>query len=75
MLEELIVLGAERAIRVGTAGGLEPGLVHGELIVADRAIGADGTSRALGAGELVAADQGLTDALRAYAPEGDAERS
>jgi uridine phosphorylase len=68
VLEELIVLGAQRAIRVGTAGGLDPGLRLGELLVADRAICADGTSRALGAGEQAAGDPGLTAALAAAAP-------
>jgi len=45
------VLGARRAIRVGTCGALAPGLALGELVVAREAICADGTSRALGAGE------------------------
>ena len=37
-------------------------------MIAREAICADGTSRALGAGERVAADRALTDALLARAP-------
>ena len=48
VLEELIALGLERAIRVGTAGALSPSLALGELVIATEAICADGTSRALG---------------------------
>jgi uridine phosphorylase len=63
VLSELIALGARRAIRLGTCGALDPGLALGELIVARECICADGTSRALGSGELVAADQQLTETL------------
>jgi uridine phosphorylase len=68
VLSELIALGARRAVRVGTCGALVPGLELGELLVAREAIGADGTSRALGAGERVAADEALTRALVEQAP-------
>jgi uridine phosphorylase len=68
VLEELISLGARRAVRVGTCGALAPELALGELVVARRAICADGTSRALGAGELVDADGALTEALLREAP-------
>jgi uridine phosphorylase len=68
VLHELIVLGALRAIRVGTCGALAPGLALGELVVAREAICADGTSRALGAGERIAADPALTRALMREAP-------
>jgi uridine phosphorylase len=68
VLSELIALGAKRAIRVGTCGALAPGLELGELIIASEAIGADGTSRALGAGERVPADVQLTEALIGHAP-------
>jgi uridine phosphorylase len=68
VLSELIALGAKRAIRVGTCGALAPGLELGELIIASEAIGADGTSRALGAGERVPADAQLTEALIGQAP-------
>lgn len=69
VLEELIMLGVKRAIRVGTCGALNGDLALGGLVVVKEAIAADGTSRALGAGELVAADEVLTDALRACAPQ------
>ena len=68
MLEELAALGLERAIRVGTAGALDPSLAPGELVIATEAICADGTSRALGAGERERADAATVDALRACAP-------
>ena len=65
VLEELCDLGLEVAIRVGTCGALDPGLALGDLVIADVAIAADGASRALGAGDRVAADEGLVAALRA----------
>jgi uridine phosphorylase len=48
VLQELIALGARRAIRVGTCGALDPGLGLGDLVVACEAIAADGASAALG---------------------------
>jgi purine-nucleoside phosphorylase len=63
VLHELIALGARRAIRVGTCGALDGGLALGDLVVAHEALAADGTSRALGAGERIAADRELTAAL------------
>ena len=60
---ELIALGARRLVRVGTCGALAPGLALGDLVVAHESICADGASRALGAGERVAADPALTDSL------------
>jgi DeoD family purine-nucleoside phosphorylase len=68
VLTELIALGARRAIRVGTCGALAAELALGELVIAREAISADGTSRALGAGERAAADPSLTDALAHHAP-------
>jgi DeoD family purine-nucleoside phosphorylase len=68
VLSELIALGAKRAIRVGTCGALASGLDLGDLVIAREAISADGTSRALGAGERVAADPRLTQALSDEAP-------
>ncbi len=63
VLQELIALGARRAIRVGTCGALDGDLALGDLLVAREALAADGTSRALGAGERIAADRELTAAL------------
>ena len=69
VLEELIALGARRAVRVGTAGAVDPRLRLGELVLASEAITADGTSRALGAGERVPADAALLAALQAARPD------
>ena len=66
VLEELCDLGVRRAVRVGTCGALDPSLALGEVIVAREALCADGTSRALGAGEWIAAPGDL-------APEGRPE--
>jgi uridine phosphorylase len=68
VLQELVALGARRAIRVGTCGALDGGLELGDVLVAREALAADGTSRALGAGELVAADRDLTGTLERAAP-------
>src|SRR5262249_22646816 len=53
VLTELAELGVKRAIRVGTCGALDPALAHGDLVVVGEALATDGTSRALGADELV----------------------
>ena len=63
VLHELIALGVRRAIRVGTCGALGAALDLGHLVLAREAIAADGTSAALGAGELTRADPALADAL------------
>ena len=63
VLEELCDAGLAVAVRVGTCGALAPGLGLGDLVVAREALAADGASRALGTGERVAADPGLTEAL------------
>lgn len=68
VFEELIALGARRAIRVGTCGALDRTLELGELLIAREAICADGASRALGAGERVRGDARLTEALERAAP-------
>jgi uridine phosphorylase len=65
VIEELIALGARQLIRIGTCGALVPELELGELVVADAVLAGDGTSQALGAGERVAPDAELTDALAA----------
>jgi DeoD family purine-nucleoside phosphorylase len=67
VLHELIELGLQSAIRVGTCGALVPELGLGDLVVACEAIAQDGTSRALGADARAAADPGLTAALAAAA--------
>jgi DeoD family purine-nucleoside phosphorylase len=60
---ELIDLGAQRLLRVGTCGALDPALSLGDLVVVTEALAADGTSRALGSPERVAADGVLLRAL------------
>jgi DeoD family purine-nucleoside phosphorylase len=67
VVHELIELGLELAIRVGTCGAFGDGLALGDLIVAGEAIAEDGTSRALGAGDRAAGDPGVTAALAAAA--------
>lgn len=67
VIEELVQLGARRLVRVGTCGALLGGFALGDAIVAAEAVCADGTSRALGAGERAAADAELTVALVAAA--------
>jgi len=67
VIEELVRLGARRLVRVGSCGALRDGFALGDAIVATEALARDGASRALGAGERVAADPGLTAALRAAA--------
>jgi uridine phosphorylase len=63
VIHELLDLGADRLLRLGTCGSLDPLLDLGEAIVAGEALAADGTSQALGAGNRVAADPALLGAL------------
>jgi len=51
VVEELIELGVRRFLRVGTCGSLQPGLGHGELVLALAAVPADGTSPIYTGGE------------------------
>src|SRR5690625_189847 len=46
--EELCRAGVERIIRVGTAGGLKPEVIDGDMVVATAAVRADGLSARLG---------------------------
>jgi uridine phosphorylase len=70
VVRELRELGAERAVRVGVCIPLDPELRAGEMIVAERALVADGTSAALGARGSVPADDALTERLiEAAGPE------
>lgn len=66
-------LGARTLLRVGTCGGLDPGLELGQLLVVTEALAQDGTSRALGAGDRVPATPELVARLSAAA--GPAARS
>ena len=67
VISELVDLGARRLVRAGTCGALQPGLRLGDLVTATEAIAADGTSRALGAGERASAGPDLLSALAAVA--------
>jgi purine-nucleoside phosphorylase len=71
---ELADLGARRLLRVGTCGALDGALELGELVIVAEAICADGTSRALGAADTIAADPDLVAALTAAAPEAPSAR-
>lgn len=73
VFEELCDLGLRRAIRTGTCGALVDDLALGDLVIASAALACDGTSRALGASERVAADPGLVEALRVAARVAPAE--
>ncbi|HEY6524133.1 MAG TPA: hypothetical protein VIY10_10215 [Solirubrobacteraceae bacterium] len=71
VIAELADLGARTLLRVGTCGALDTSLALGDLLVASEALAADGTSRALGAGDRVAADPELLRRLvDAAGPDG-----
>ncbi len=61
VIEELVQLGVKRILRVGTCGGLQPGMTMGDLIVALSATPADSTASHYVGGEPHAptADFGL----------------
>ncbi|HLS03546.1 MAG TPA: nucleoside phosphorylase [Actinomycetales bacterium] len=66
--EELCRAGAERIIRVGTAGGMQPDVVDGEIVVATAAVRAEGLSARLVPLEYPAvADLDVSLALRSAA--------
>ena len=74
VVEELCDLGLEVLVRVGTCGALDARLAAGDLVAATSVLSADGTSRALGAGEQVAPDPALTEQLAARADHGGRDR-
>jgi uridine phosphorylase len=63
VLEELSLLGARRAVRIGTCRSVDPKLERGSLVIVDEAVSADGTSRELDQGPRLRPDPELTDAL------------
>lgn len=63
VFHELASLGITRAIRVGTCGALADDVRLGQLLVADAAVCADGTSSALGAKAQVEGESLLADSL------------
>ena len=69
VVAELVALGARRLVRIGTAAGLGATPL-GALVSADAVLAADGTSRALGAGERIEADAALATALAGGDPGG-----
>jgi uridine phosphorylase len=67
VLEELVDLGAETAIRVGTCGAISPDLKLGELVVVQSVLAADGASQALGLSGITELDDRLTTDLAEHA--------
>ncbi len=64
ILEELVALGATRFISIGSAGAIQPALRSGDLVVPDRALRDEGTSRHyLPAERWVSASQDLIGGL------------
>lgn len=65
VVEELLRLGARELIRVGTCGGIAPGLNTGDLVIASSAAATDGATQTYLHGEAYAPtpDFALTDAL------------
>jgi DeoD family purine-nucleoside phosphorylase len=65
VVEELLRLGVERLVRVGTCGGIAPGLRTGDLVIATAACPTDGATRTYLKGEpyAPAPDFALTHAL------------
>jgi len=74
VIAELVQLGARQLVRVGTCGALHPSLELGQLLIADEALTADGTSRALAGGHRARASEKLLDALLSAA-QGGARRA
>jgi purine-nucleoside phosphorylase len=65
VVEELLRLGATRLIRIGTCGGIGPGIRTGDIVIATAAVPLDGSTRTYLHGDpyAPAADFGLTRAL------------
>lgn len=74
VLHELAELGVRRAVRVGTCAAVDGRAAPGTLVIATEALAWDGTSRALGAADLVPGSAELSGALAAAAPEARAGR-
>ena len=63
-VEELANVGAERLVRVGTTGGLQPGVRTGDVVVATAAAKFDGTTKRYEGAEYPAvASRGVVSAL------------
>lgn len=61
--EELIGLGCETLIRVGTCGAVAPAVALGDMIVVTEVIASDGAGRRLGKVDRLSADLDLTERL------------
>jgi uridine phosphorylase len=72
ILEDLIAIGVTRFLSIGTAGGLQPDLAPGDVVVCTDAVRDEGVSHHYAAPEVAAApDESLTEALeRAIAAAG-----
>jgi uridine phosphorylase len=69
VVAELVSLGAETLVRVGTCGALRSEIAAGELLIVTEAICEDGTSRALAASDRVAPSADLLARLVAAGDE------
>ena len=71
VVEELLRLGAKQLVRVGTCGGIAPGLKTGDLVIASSAAPTDGATQTYLHGEAYAptADFALTHSLHHAAEE------
>lgn len=63
VIADLAAQGASRFVRLGSCLALDPDLSAGALLKVSRAIGRDGTSRALGCGDCALPDRELSKAL------------
>ena len=63
IVDDLIALGARRLVRVGTCTALDCEPALGAVVIVDRVLARDGTSRALGAGDELHPDAALRAAL------------
>lgn len=61
LVEELAYLGVPLIVGYGVAGGLDPDLRQGSIVVADVALPTDGTSRAYGATSRLSPDVSLVE--------------
>jgi uridine phosphorylase len=68
VVEELIALGAETLIRIGTCAALTDAHPIGDIVAPEAALALDGTSRALGADPRVLPDAQLSAACAVDAP-------
>jgi uridine phosphorylase len=65
VIEELIGMGAQVLVRIGTCGAFDTSLELGDLVTATRVLPDDGASQALGASEPMVPDASVTAALQA----------